>query len=83
MFQQLVEKNSNVPDEEIDGEDAKDRLQLEAGNVYNGILHEGIVDGTYVYSSNSDNVTAVETDESTLYYDRNKHGIWNGVLGIQ
>jgi len=84
MFQQLVEKNSNSSDDEIDGEDAKDwRLQLEPGDVYNGVLYKRIVNGVYVCSSNSDNATAVETDESTPYYDTNEHGIWNGVLEIQ
>jgi len=84
MFQQLVEKNSNAPDEEIDGDDAKDQqLQLEPGDQYNGILYKGIVDGAYVCTSNSDNAMTVENDESTRYYDRNEPGIWNGVLGIQ
>ncbi|ONK59355.1 uncharacterized protein A4U43_C08F5590 [Asparagus officinalis] len=45
MFQQLVEKNSIVSNEDVDGEDVKDlRLQLEAGDMYNRIVYEGIVD---------------------------------------
>lgn len=72
MFQQLVEKNSNAPDEEIYMEDAKDRrLQLEAGDMYSGILYEGLVDPT------------AEVDENTQYYERNEQSIWNGALGIQ
>lgn len=60
VFQQLVEKNSNTTDAEIERQGAKD------ANEYNEILYE----------------STAEADENNPYYDKNEHGIWNGILEI-
>ncbi|XP_019706827.2 AP2-like ethylene-responsive transcription factor AIL5 [Elaeis guineensis] len=83
MFRQLVEKNSNAPNVETEGEDIKDqRQQLGADNEYHQIFYEGIADASYGYSPNGDNKQGMGLQESISYYDRSEQAIWNGVVNV-
>ncbi|KAA8548009.1 hypothetical protein F0562_004438 [Nyssa sinensis] len=53
IFRELVEKNSNVGEDENDGEDAKTQLQMGSDDEYMGIFYDGIGDIPFVLSSNS------------------------------
>ncbi|KAG1367589.1 AP2-like ethylene-responsive transcription factor [Cocos nucifera] len=83
MFRQLVEKNSNAPNVEIEGEDIKDeREHLGADNEYHQIFYKGIADASYGYSPNGDNGQGMGLQESISYYDRSEQAIWNGVVNV-
>lgn len=81
MFQELVEKNVNASQEEID-RDQKTQYQLQqqgADDLYHGIFYEEIRNGQFVEG----NKPISEVQESTSYYERNEQGFWNGVLHLQ
>ncbi|XP_028104692.1 AP2-like ethylene-responsive transcription factor At1g79700 [Camellia sinensis] len=52
VFKELVEKNSNVFEDEIDGEDTKHQLQMGRDDEYARILYDGNGDIPFVLSSN-------------------------------
>ncbi|KAL7190475.1 hypothetical protein ACSBR2_022705 [Camellia fascicularis] len=52
VFKELVEKNSNVFEDEIDGEDTKHQLQMGSDDEYARILYDGNGDIPFVLSSN-------------------------------
>ncbi|CAL5370626.1 unnamed protein product [Camellia sinensis] len=52
VFKELVEKNSNVFEDEIDGEDTKHQLQMGSDDKYARILYDGNGDIPFVLSSN-------------------------------
>lgn len=81
MFRQLVEKNSNAPNVEIEREDIKDeRQQLGADKEYHEIFYQGIADASYGYSPNGDNRQGIELQDSISYYERSEQAMWNGVV---
>ncbi|XP_008810103.2 AP2-like ethylene-responsive transcription factor At1g16060 [Phoenix dactylifera] len=84
MFRQLVEKNSNAPNVEIEGEDIKDQRQIRPGadSEYHGVFYEGIADASYGYSPNGDNKQGIELQESISYYERSEQAIWDRVANM-
>ncbi|KAF5958527.1 hypothetical protein HYC85_005752 [Camellia sinensis] len=52
VFKELVEKNSNVFEDEIDGEDTKHQLQMGSDDEYARLLYDGNGDSPFVLSSN-------------------------------
>nr|QNI23753.1 AP2/ERF transcription factor [Camptotheca acuminata] len=55
IFRELVEKNSNVSEDDNDGEDTKNELQMGSDDEYTGmgIFYDGIGDIPFVLSSNN------------------------------
>uniref|UniRef100_B9IJT7 AP2/ERF domain-containing protein n=1 Tax=Populus trichocarpa TaxID=3694 RepID=B9IJT7_POPTR len=52
VFRELVEKNSNVCEEETDGNEIKNQPMAGSDDEYGGIFYDGIGDIPFVYSSN-------------------------------
>lgn len=56
LFRELLEKNSNVTEEEIQGENSNNETGMENGDEYGGLFSSGSEDIPFVMSSNGHNI---------------------------
>lgn len=62
IFRELVEKNSNVSEDEIDVDETKNQQQIGTDDEYGEIFYDGIGDIPLVYSSNKDGIELQERE---------------------
>ncbi|RWR87984.1 AP2/ERF domain-containing protein [Cinnamomum micranthum f. kanehirae] len=84
IFRELVEKNSNASESEVEGDETKshqhpsnddDEFSL---NYYNGIANV-----PYVCPTNDNTLVSMELqEESTSYYNRSGQSLWSNVLNM-
>ncbi|KAF8390254.1 hypothetical protein HHK36_024779 [Tetracentron sinense] len=84
IFRELVEKNSNATDDEIEENDTRHQPQIGSDDEYSGIFYEGISDIPYVDSSNGDTMPSIELQEESAspFYNRTGQSPWNSVLSM-
>ncbi|WCJ20808.1 Integrase-type DNA-binding superfamily protein [Euphorbia peplus] len=62
IFRDLVEKNSNISEDENEGEEAKNEPQVGHDDGFGGIFYDGTVDLTFPYSSNKNSLELEERE---------------------
>ncbi|XP_077247740.1 AP2-like ethylene-responsive transcription factor At1g16060 [Tasmannia lanceolata] len=84
IFRELVEKNSNATDNEIEGEDTQNRQQLGSEDEYGAMLYDGIADIPFVCTSNGEAVPDLELHEESAssFYDPSGQPLWSSVLSM-
>ncbi|KAF8378404.1 hypothetical protein HHK36_029743 [Tetracentron sinense] len=73
IFRELVEKNSNATEDEIDEDDTRHREQIGSDEEYGGIFYEEISNIPYASSSNGENLPGIELQGQSL---------WNSILSM-
>ncbi|KAJ9135181.1 hypothetical protein P3X46_032390 [Hevea brasiliensis] len=64
IFRELVEKNSNISEDEIAGEETKNQRQIFSDDEFSGIFYDGIGDVPFAYS----NKDSLELQERELQF---------------
>lgn len=64
VFKELVEKNSNISEDDTDGDEPMDRAQIGSDEDY-GIFNDGIGDIPFICTSNRD---SIELQERELHF---------------
>ncbi|KAF2316233.1 hypothetical protein GH714_041574 [Hevea brasiliensis] len=64
IFKELVEKNSNVSEDDNDGEETKNQPQIGSDDEFGGIFYEGIGDIPFAYS----NKESLDLQERELHF---------------
>nr|QNI23761.1 AP2/ERF transcription factor [Camptotheca acuminata] len=84
MFRDLMEKNSNVIDEEIEGNDGTNQSQTGSEEEFGGIFYNGIGNNPFVLSSNGDMLPGMESQEENALslYNPTGQSLWNGSLNM-
>ncbi|KAF5479204.1 hypothetical protein F2P56_000048 [Juglans regia] len=65
VFKELVEKNSNISEDDTDGDEPKNQAQMGSDDDYAGIFYDGIGDVPFVCTSNRD---SIELQERELHF---------------
>ncbi|XP_059658309.1 AP2-like ethylene-responsive transcription factor AIL5 [Cornus florida] len=86
MFRELVEKNSNVSDEETEENDTKKKFRLGTDDEFGGMFYAGTGSlPPYVCSSNGDKLPGLESqgENASALYNRTAHkSLWNDALNM-
>ena len=60
VFKELVEKNSNISEDDTDGEEPNNQVQIGSDDDFCGIFYDGIGDIPFVCNSNEDSIELQE-----------------------
>ncbi|KAA8533013.1 hypothetical protein F0562_032870 [Nyssa sinensis] len=84
MYRDLMERNSNVIDEETEGNDTKNQSQTGSEDEFGGFFYNGIGNSPYVSSSNGDMLPGLEPQEENALslYNRTGQSLWNGSINM-
>ncbi|XP_068650635.1 AP2-like ethylene-responsive transcription factor CRL5 [Aristolochia californica] len=85
IFRELVEKNSSAAENELEGDDVRQRQQITVtDDYYPGVFYDGIADVPLLCSDNGVALPEIELQEESggSYYDRSGQALWNNVLNI-
>ncbi|XP_058085798.1 AP2-like ethylene-responsive transcription factor At1g16060 [Magnolia sinica] len=85
IFRELVEKNPNAADNEIEVGETMQRQQLGNSGEFTGNFYNGIPGVPYVCSSNADTIPGIELGEESRtasYFDRPEQSLWTSVLSM-
>ncbi|KAG7985440.1 hypothetical protein I3843_03G025700 [Carya illinoinensis] len=66
VFKELVEKNSNISEDDTDGDEPKNQAQIGSNDDYAGIFYDGIGDIPFVCTYNRDD--SIELQERKLHF---------------
>lgn len=82
IFRELVEKNSNASDSEVEGDGMKSEQQLGSDDEFGLTYFDGITNMPYICPSSGNTLPNIELqEENASYYDRRpEQSLWSSVL---
>ncbi|PSR88365.1 AP2-like ethylene-responsive transcription factor [Actinidia chinensis var. chinensis] len=84
MFRELVEKNSNVVDDNSKQNDMKNKSHINGGDEFGRFFFNSIGSNPYECSSSSDKLPRLESREenASALYNKAGKSLWNGALNL-
>ncbi|XP_068636232.1 AP2-like ethylene-responsive transcription factor At1g16060 [Aristolochia californica] len=85
FFRELVEKNSSAAENEVEGDNVRQRQQITGSDdEYPSVFYDGIADVPLLCSKNGVALPEMELQEesATSYYDRPGQALWNNVMNM-
>ena len=80
MFRELVEKNSNASDSEVEGDEMKNQQQLGNDEEFGLTYLDGIANMPYICPSSGNTIPNIELqEENASYYERPVQSLWSVV----
>ncbi|XP_057494182.1 AP2-like ethylene-responsive transcription factor At1g16060 [Actinidia eriantha] len=84
MFRDLVEKNSNVVDDDSEQNDTKNKSQINDGDEFGRFFFNTIGSNPYECSSSSNKLPRLEdpNENASPFYNKAGKSLWNGALNL-
>ena len=84
MFRELVEKNSNVVDDNSEQNDTKNKSHINGCDEFGRFFFNSIGNNPYKCSSSSDKLPRLESREenASALYNKAWKSLWNGALNL-